>query len=522
MRELAAVTRVDYVPISLADVSRLVENGRLAFDTALLQVSPPDRAGMCSLGVSVDIGRVAALSARRVIAEINPHMPRTGRQSEVPFDRFDRIVHVDEPIIEYVHEPLGPAAERIARYAARLINDGATLQIGLGRVPNEMLRFLAGRRDLGIHSDVITEPLVDLVEQGVVTGANKSLHRGQVVAGMAMGTRRLYDLIDDDARFAFHPIEYVCAPEVIAANRELVSVTQAFAIDLTGQVCADARDGVTYGGVATQPDFHRGAIRSAGGKAIICLTSTTPDGQSAIRPRLLPGEAVAIPRADVHHVITEYGSAYLFGRSLAERALALIEIAHPDHREHLVAAAAQQGLLSQGQVPRSRAAYPVEDVLDAKLRDGRRVTVRPTRATNVPALHALFFRLRPKTCARAFSATSAPSPTRWRITCAASATCRRWRSPPSSAARRKNASSGPAATTSTRRPDWLTWRTWWTRHGRAWDSASSFRRASPSTRRRTACAASRPTSSRTMPGCWACFAAPGARSRAASWTGHSR
>ena len=387
---------VHYVPMSLSEVPRLLEHHRLAFDVALVQVSPPDDAGMCSLGVSVDITRAAVLAARHVIAEINPAMPRTGPQSEVPFDRFDEIVAVDEPVIEYLHAPLGPTAERIARYVARIIEDGATLQIGLGRVPNEMLRFLGERRDLGIHSDVITEPLVDLVERGIVTGARKSVHKGQIVASMAMGTRRLYDLIDGNANITLCPVEYVCDPAIIAANRAMVSVTQAFAIDLTGQVCSDARDGALYGGVATQPDFHRGATRSPGGKAIICLASTAADGSSAIRVALRPGEAVAIPRADVHYVVTEYGSAYLFGHSLADRAVALIEIAHPEHREGLLAGAIAAGLLPSGQTLLSRRAYPVEEVRDATLRDGRGVTVRPTRAGDAAALQALFYHLRPE------------------------------------------------------------------------------------------------------------------------------
>ena len=394
MRDLASSGAVDYVPVSLAEVPRLLQSKRLAFDVALVQVSPPNRAGMCSLGVSVDVSRAAALAARKVIAEINPHMPRTGAHSEVPFDHFEHVVAVDDPVIEYLHDPLGPAAQQIARYVARIITDGATLQIGLGRVPNEMLRFLGDRRDLGIHSDVITEPLVDLVERGVVTGARKSLHPHKVVASMAMGTRRLYDLIDGNPGFALFPIEYVCDPSVVARNTAMVSVTQAFAIDLTGQVCADASGGVVYGGVATQPDFHRGATRSPGGKAIICLISTTPDGASAIRPALLSTEAVAISRAEVHYVVTEYGTAYLFGRSLRERALALIEIAHPDHRGRLLAAAVECGLLSAGQQLRSRIAYPVEEERDSVLRDRRSLTVRPTRAGDAPGIQDLFFRLR--------------------------------------------------------------------------------------------------------------------------------
>jgi acyl-CoA hydrolase/RimJ/RimL family protein N-acetyltransferase len=398
-RDMLGLSRsdgVDYVPMSLSEVPRLLENHRLAFDVALVQASPPDEVGMCSLGVSVDMTRAAVLSARRVIAEINPAMPRTGPRTEVPFDRFDEVVGVDDPIIEYLHEPLGPTAERIAKYVARIIEDGATLQIGLGRVPNEMLRFLGDRRDLGIHSDVITEPLVDLVERGIVTGARKGLHRGQIVASMAMGTRRLYNFIDRNPHVTFFPIEYVSDPAIIAANRAMVSVTQAFAIDLTGQVCSDSRDGAVYGGVATQPDFHRGAIRSPGGKAIVCLASTAADGSSAIELTLRPPAAVAIPRADVHYVVTEYGTAYLFGRSLAERAVALIEIAHPEHREALLTAATESGLLPRSQTLRSRRAYPIEEVRDAVLRDGRKVTVRPTRTGDAAAVQDLFFRLRPE------------------------------------------------------------------------------------------------------------------------------
>jgi len=393
MRNLASSGEVDYVPLSLAEVPRLLQSRRLAFDVALVQVSPPNRAGMCSLGVSVDVSRAAVLAARTLIAEINPHMPRTGAHGEVSFDRFEHVVEVDDPVIEYLHDPLGPAAQQIARYVARIIPDGATLQIGLGRVPNEMLRFLEDRRDLGIHSDVITEPLVDLVERGVVTGARKSLHRHKVVASMAMGTRRLYDLIDGNPTFALFPIEYVSDPSVVARNTAMVSVTQAFAIDLTGQVCADASGGVVYGGVATQPDFHRGAIRSPQGKAIVCLTSTTPGGESAIRPALLSAEAVAIPRADVHYVVTEYGTAYLFGRSLRERALALMEIAHPDHRGRLLAAAVEGGLLPAGRQIRSRSAYPIQEVRDSRLRDGRSFTIRPARAGDAPGIQDLFFRL---------------------------------------------------------------------------------------------------------------------------------
>jgi acyl-CoA hydrolase len=275
--------------------------------------------------------------------------------------------------------------EQIARYVARLIDDRSTLQVGLGRVPNEMLAYLTNRRDLAVHSDCITEAIVDLVPAGVVTGP--------VETSWAMGSKRLYDLVDDDPRFAFHPIEYICDPTVIGGKERMVSVTQAFTIDLTGQVCTESLDGVLYGGVSTGPAFHRGALASPGGMAIVCLASRTPAGDSAISLDLGPHEPVAIPRADVHWVITEYGAAYLFGRSLAERAVALIEIAHPDVRSDLLGAAVERGLVGPRQQLRSRIAYPVAKVHDVRLRDGRELRLRPTRTSDTRAMQDLFYRL---------------------------------------------------------------------------------------------------------------------------------
>ena len=248
-----------------------------------------------------------------------------------------------------------------------------------------MLAHLTNRQDLAVHSDVITEPVVDLVDQGVITGP--------IVTSYAMGTRRLYDLVDDNPRFAFHPIDYVCDPAVIAAVPRMVSVTQAFTIDLTGQVCTESLEGALYGGVSTGPSFHRGALSSPGGMAIVCLASGTPSGRSAIRLDLDTEDAVTIPRAEVHWVITEYGTAYLFGRSLAERAVALIEIAHPEARAGLLDAVVQRGLVGRNQQLRSRAAYPVEEERDVRLRDDREVRVRPTRTGDSHAMQELFYRL---------------------------------------------------------------------------------------------------------------------------------
>jgi acyl-CoA hydrolase/GNAT superfamily N-acetyltransferase len=388
IRGTRAPTRLEYVPLSLADAPALMASGRMPVDVALIQVAPPDADGMCSLGISVDVTRAAALAAGCVIAEVNPAMPRTRGDSGIPLDRIDQLVAVDRPLGEYVHEPADDVADRIASYVARLIEDGATLQVGVGRVANQMLAHLTDRRRLAIQSDVICEPVVDLIAAGVITGP--------VVTSWAMGTRRLYELVDDDERFEFHPIEHVCDPAVIAAQPRMVSITQAFAVDLGGQVCTESLDGDYYGGVSTGPAFHRGALASEGGRAIVCLASRTPAGQPAIRPHLEPGQPVAIARADVHWVVTEYGVAYLFGRSLSERAVDLIEIAHPDDRADLYTAAREQGLIGPRQQLRRRAAYPVAEERDVRLRDGRAVRIRPTRTGDFRALQQLFYRLPPE------------------------------------------------------------------------------------------------------------------------------
>src|SRR5215470_12128734 len=390
---LAHNGQLDYVPISLEEVPRLLESGRLSIDVALLQVSPPDARGFVSLGVSVDLAPAILSVARMGIAEVNPAMPRTHGESFVHLDRFDAMVDVDVPVTEYLHPTVGGVAERVARYIASIIEDGSTLQIGLGRVPNEALRYLTDRRDLGIHSDVITDGVVDLVEAGVVTGRRKTRYRDRIVASYCLGTRRLYDFIDDNPRFEFLPIERVSHPGEVSRQSHMVSITQAFAIDLTGQVCVDQFEGEFYGGVSTQVDFIRGAARSTGGKPIICLSSTTDNGASRIKPLLEVGDGVGIARSDVHYVITEYGIAYLFGKSIRERAVALIEIAHPRWREELLSAAKKLGYVRADQYLASQAAYPVDEERTVTLKNGVRVMIRPARAADAGPLQGLFHRL---------------------------------------------------------------------------------------------------------------------------------
>lgn len=395
MRAAVRQGLAEYVPMSIARVPELIDKGRIPVDVAFVQVSLPDAFGYVSLGVSVDIAPAALGRARLVIAEVNPSMPRTMGDSMVHVDRIDWLVPVDTPVIEYRHDSLpGPVVEQIARYIGGIIDDGATLQIGLGRVTNEALKYLADRQDLGIHSDVITDAIVPLLERGILTGKRKSEQRGKIVASFVMGTRRLYDLIDHNPLFSLQPIEAVCQPSVIAAQHRMVSVTQAFAIDLGGQVCADQLDGEFYSGLAAQGEFLRGASRSEGGKAIICLPSTDAEGrESRIRVQLRAGEGVTIARSDVHYVVTEYGIAYLFGKSMRERAIALIEVAHPGFRAELFAQAQALGLLPAGQALKNMRAYPVQEEETVAIKGGRSVLLRPSTAADAEGIRALFHRL---------------------------------------------------------------------------------------------------------------------------------
>ncbi len=404
MRRMIEQGQGDYIPMSVAQVPELVKTGALPIDVALIQTTLPDRHGFVSLGVSVDITHAVVRTAGRVIAELNPNMPRTHGDTTISMDRIDRAILVDTPIIEHVSPRVEDfVLERIARNVARIIDHGSTLQIGHGTIPNAMLRFLSDRRDLGIHSDVITESIVDLIEKGIINGKAKTLHTGRVVASYCLGSKRLYDLIDNNPMFAFYPMETVCDPQVLRQNSKLVSVTQAEAVDLMGQVCSDQFEGRFYGGVGTQPDFMRGAAASPDGRPIICLASTTEDGKvSRIRPLLNEGEGVTIPRSDVHYVVTECGTAYLFGKSIQEKALALIETAHPSFRPWLLKEARRLKYIRQDQQLKCEIKnghecfYPQTEDRKIQLQDRTTIVVRPTRASDVRGLQDLFYKLPPQ------------------------------------------------------------------------------------------------------------------------------
>jgi acyl-CoA hydrolase len=327
--------RADYIPVFLSEIPALFRRGVLPVDVALVHLSPPDKHGFCSLGVSVDIARAAVDSAKVVIAQINPQMPRTIGDALVHVSEIDRSIYVDEPLYEVAPPRLSDADRAIGRHIAELIENGATLQMGIGSIPNAVLASLGSHKDLGVHTEMFSDGLIDLVEKGIVNGHRKVKHPGKIVAGFVMGTRRLYDFVDDNPQVLMLDIGYVNDTSVIRRNPKVTAINSAIEVDLTGQVCADSIGTRQYSGVGGQMDFIRGASLSEGGKPIIALQSVTSRGESKIVPFLKQGAGVVTTRAHVHYIVTEYGVAYLYGKNLRQRAAELIRIAHPDHRETL-------------------------------------------------------------------------------------------------------------------------------------------------------------------------------------------
>lgn len=339
VRQAIREGRGDYVPIFLSEIPALFRRNVLGLDVALIHVSPPDRHGFCSLGVSVDITRAAIESAKHVIAQVNPHMPRTLGDSLVRVSDIDTFVEVDEPLPEAPIPAVTDVDREIGRHVAGLIEDGATLQMGIGAIPNAVLAALTSHRDLGIHTEMFADGLIDLVDSGVVNGIRKAKHPGKIVAGFVMGTQRLYDFVDDNPQVLMLDIAYVNDTAVIRRNPKVTAINSAVEVDLTGQICADSIGIIQYSGVGGQMDFIRGASLSEGGKPIIALPSTTSRGESKIAAFLKEGAGVVTTRAHVHYIVTEHGVAYLYGKNLRQRADELIRIAHPDHRETLSRAA---------------------------------------------------------------------------------------------------------------------------------------------------------------------------------------
>ena len=336
MRDPVAEGRADFVPIFLSDVPGLFLSGHVPLDVAMVQLSPPDRHGYCSLGTSVDAARAAVDSARFVIAEINAQMPRTHGNTAVHLDRIDAFVRTDRPLIEHLPGPETDVEARIGELVASLVEDRATLQMGIGAIPDAVLRRLGDRRDLGVHTEMFSDRLLDLIETGAVTNRHKQVHPGRSVTSFVMGSRRLFDFVNDNPMVEFHSCNRTNDTALIGRNPRVTAINSAIQIDLTGQVCADSIGHRIYSGIGGQMDFIRGAARSRGGKPIIALRSTAAGGRvSRIVWELTPGAGVVTTRGHVHWVVTEYGVVNLHGLSIRERADALISIAHPDFRAEL-------------------------------------------------------------------------------------------------------------------------------------------------------------------------------------------
>jgi acyl-CoA hydrolase/RimJ/RimL family protein N-acetyltransferase len=395
-REAVAEGRADYTPIFLSEVPRLFRSGRTVIDVALIQVSEPDEHGYCSYGVSTDIVKAAAESAKVIIAEVNSQAPRALGDCFIHVRDIDALVPCDDPVIEAPQGGDSELAHAIGRHVADLVEDGATVQLGIGQIPDAVLSCLGDRKDLGIHTEMFSDGIIPLIEAGVITNARKTLHRGKVIASFVLGTRTLYDFIDNNPMVEFHPTEYTNDPFIIAQNYRMTSINSALEVDLTGQVCADSLGVLFYSGIGGQVDFVRGASRAEGGKAIIALPSTAEDGTvSRIVPTLKPGAGVVTSRGDVHYVVTEYGVAYLHGKTIRERALALIEIAHPKFRLWLLGEAKARHLVYADQIEPtiSMTLYPQRLERWVDLRDGGRAFIRPIRLTDEGPLRETFYDL---------------------------------------------------------------------------------------------------------------------------------
>lgn len=394
VREAVNAGISDYTPIFLSEVPALFRRKQLHVDLALVQVSPPDRHGFCSLGVSVDVIKAALESAGCVIAEVNPNMPRTHGDSFVHRSEIDVLVLSEQPLAEYSCPEPSPAALKIGEFISSLVEDGATLQTGIGEIPSAVLAALTDKKDLGMHTEMFTEAVLPLIEKGIVTGRLKTLFPDKIVTSFCFGTRKLYDYVDNNPGFHFAQTEFVNDPWQIARNRRMVAISSALEVDLTGQVCADSIGDRFYSGFGGQVDFMRGAARSEGGKPIIALTSTAKNETvSRIVSRLRPGAGVVTTRADVHYVVTEYGIAYLHGKTVRERTLALIHVAHPKFRDALMKEARDRRLVHPNQIalPAGLQPYPKKYEITRKFKSRVVVRFRPIQPTDETLLKELFY-----------------------------------------------------------------------------------------------------------------------------------
>jgi acyl-CoA hydrolase/GNAT superfamily N-acetyltransferase len=395
-REAVAQGRADYTPVNLVDIPGLFRSGAMPIDVALIQVSPPDEHGFCSYGIAVDIVKSAAESASHVIAQLNPRMPRTLGDSFIHVSHIDTFVEHEEPLLEFGLPIMNTIALDIGRHVAGLIEDGSTIRAGVGSVSTAALYALEGKKDLGVHTDMLTDAYLHLVQKGVITNSRKTLHPGKIVASFCLGSNELYHFVDNNPMVALYPIDYTNNPLVISENDKMVTISSGLEVDLSGQVCADSLGYEIYSGVGGTIDFLRGAMGSRGGRTIMVLPATTLDeSKSRIVPALTEGAGVVTTRGGVQYVVTEYGVASLHGKSLRQRALSLISIAHPDFRDELTEAAQRIHYLEKNAMRKatSRAIYPHDWEYSQQFDGPGRINFRPARTTDERTLKEFFYSL---------------------------------------------------------------------------------------------------------------------------------
>jgi acyl-CoA hydrolase/GNAT superfamily N-acetyltransferase len=396
LRNAVNEARADYTPVFLSKVSDLLQSRRIPIDVALIMVNPPDEHGFCSLGVSVDITKTAAEMAKIVIAQVNRHMPRTLGDCFLHVSQIEYFVEHDEPLLEWpVVTEADQITEQIANHIARLVPDGATIQMGIGRVPDAVLSLLRDKNDLGIHTEMFSDGVMQLVEAGVITGRRKTLHPGKIVASFAMGSQAFFEWLNDNPEIEMRPSQYTNDPRIISRHDNMIAINAGIEVDLTGQVVADSIGTWFYSGVGGHADFMRGAALAKNGKPIIAMPSTaeTKDGiRSRLVSTLAEGAGVTTTRGDTHYVVTEYGVAYLHGRNLRERAMALLNVAHPDFRSELLHKAKQRRIVYPNQIlPPTNAPYPSQYEWNIPLKDKSTVFIRPIRPEDEPMMKEMFY-----------------------------------------------------------------------------------------------------------------------------------
>jgi acyl-CoA hydrolase/GNAT superfamily N-acetyltransferase len=401
MRKAAFEGKIDYIPIYLSRIPELFASRSIGIDVALIQVSPPDKYGYCSLGISVDVTKSAISNAGLVIAQVNSRMPRTLGDTFIHVDELDYMVRFNEPLLTWLQEFKNhDIARRIGHYVSQLVDDGATLQIGFGNLPNAILQYLDKKKDLGVHTQMITDSFIPLIEKKVITNKKKTLIPGRIVASMVMGTEKIYQYVHNNPMFYFRTSEYVSDPTIIARNDKLISISSALEVDLTGQVCTDSLGYLFYGGIGDQVDFLHGSAMSNGGFSIIAFPSTARNGQvSRIVAHLSEGAGVATTRGDINYVVTEYGIAHLSGKSIYQRVMALAQIAHPKFRQHLIETAKKRHYIFADQLPPL-----IDDLLfledyksTLEIKTGRTISFRPLLPSDEFAYRNFFYSLKEET-----------------------------------------------------------------------------------------------------------------------------